>query len=461
MLMTLAYLGSRLNGSDVCTNCEKLNPQVSETVISDIGSWFAGMGLAKKGKIEDGGLLRRSCTIANHAHGKAFELVGTAMYHALFEFGPSIGVSDADKYEILFADPRKGQNIIKVGLMAKYNGELKRYTGSPYQRKPDLVLKGEGSGKRQWVELKSWRYNKKYLNKNGTGLNQSDFPLWDGFSKSLEDEDGGKVALKYTTNAHRQHFLDFVAARDELTDDYWLKEKNGAYFQNKPSSYRTWLQIWKPGKREWRELIKDTNGKYKLEKAVTTINVATPWIGKDKLVTTTSKEFRALQKFLTAAPKGMNINAFKNSVGYPLKEHESKYTNKQVASDLAGLSGSTVVPFNVPTFLALEVGNSTGKELMKKLFEEFGNDDFSELQKAIADGNFTEEQIDELRENLTNKMIELLGPWKYLAVDIPLLSDLENAVFDAFTGEEVEELRQMAANIELPEDYFENACEAP
>lgn len=158
---------------------------------------------------------------------------------------------------------------------------------------------------------------------------------------------------------------------------------------------------------------------------------------------------------------GGGVNAFKNSVGYPLKEHESKYTNKQVANDLVGLSDSTVVPFNVPTFLALEVGNSTGKELMKKLFEEFGNDDFSELQKAIADGNFTEEQIDELRENLTNKMIELLGPWKYLAVDIPLLSDLENAVFDAFTGEEVEELRQMAANIELPEDYFENACEAP
>jgi len=50
---------------------------------------------------------------------------------------------------------------------------------------------------------------------------------------------------------------------------------------------------------------------------------------------------------------------------------------------------------------------------------------------------------------------------KVLAMDIPLLSDIKNALFDMFTGDEIEELRKYAAELELPEDYFENACEAP
>ncbi len=66
-----------------------------------------------------------------------------------------------------------------------------------------------------------------------------------------------------------------------------------------------------------------------------------------------------------------------------------------------------------------------------------------------------------LQEEITDQILEIMGPYKYLAMYIPLLSDLENAVVDLFTGDEIEELRQYAAEFELPEDYFEEQCEAP
>lgn len=46
-----------------------------------------------------------------------------------------------------------------------------------------------------------------------------------------------------------------------------------------------------------------------------------------------------------------------------------------------------------------------------------------------------------------------------LAVDIPFLSDIENAVADWALGEEVEALREAAANMKLDESLFENVCE--
>ena len=58
-------------------------------------------------------------------------------------------------------------------------------------------------------------------------------------------------------------------------------------------------------------------------------------------------------------------------------------------------------------------------------------------------------------------MLELMGPFKYLAMDIWLLSDVENAVVDLFLPEEIDQIRDFAANLELPEDYFEVQCETP
>lgn len=55
----------------------------------------------------------------------------------------------------------------------------------------------------------------------------------------------------------------------------------------------------------------------------------------------------------------------------------------------------------------------------------------------------------------------MLGPLQYLLFDIPLISDLEDALGDAVSGEEFEAAREKAANYELDEDIFETLCEAP
>jgi hypothetical protein len=52
-----------------------LEDQVAETAELDMGIWFAGIGLSKKGKMDDTDVLRKICTISNQAHGKAFELL--------------------------------------------------------------------------------------------------------------------------------------------------------------------------------------------------------------------------------------------------------------------------------------------------------------------------------------------------------------------------------------------------
>jgi len=65
-----------------------------------------------------------------------------------------------------------------------------------------------------------------------------------------------------------------------------------------------------------------------------------------------------------------------------------------------------------------------------------------------------------MREEITETMEEILGPLSLLLVDIPLLSDLENAAADLILGDEVEALRESAANMELNESLFENVCEA-
>src|SRR5690606_5917384 len=108
-------------------NCKPLNDQVSETVIQDIATWMAGLGLAKNGAIAEEDIDRKTCTVSNNAHGKAFELLGTAAYHALFEFGSSLGSPNSAQYEILLSDPREGNGIIKVGLMSKQGSDYKHY----------------------------------------------------------------------------------------------------------------------------------------------------------------------------------------------------------------------------------------------------------------------------------------------------------------------------------------------
>src|SRR5690606_2325835 len=256
-----------------------------------------GLRLAKNGAIAEEDIDRKTCTVSNNAHGKAFELLGTAAYHALFEFGSSLGLPNAAQYEILLSDPRKGDDIIEVALMSKHGNNYKHYDNSPHQRKPDLVLTGNGVGERYWVELKSWRYNSAYL--RGDSLNQSRFPFWNGYAKATTDNKG-RSTTRYTTNAHRQHFLDYVATRDSLLTEYWAEGERNEF---KPAKNRTWFQIWEPGIREWRQ-IKKEGDRYVLGDRKETINVATPWITPSQVsggvVRSTTPQFRALQKYLTS-----------------------------------------------------------------------------------------------------------------------------------------------------------------
>ncbi|WP_157619272.1 hypothetical protein [Psychromonas aquimarina] len=473
ILTAIAYLGTRLDDTDFCTDCKKLNEQVSETVSEDIASWFAGLALANKGKMAEGGLLRKHCTISNHAHGKAFEVVGVAAYHALFEFGGEVGLKKPEQYKILLADPREGKNRIFVELKHNVNGKIKTYENGRSLRKPDLVLEGAGEYNRTWIELKSWRYSnttnkgKAFLNSKNT-LNQSIFPLWDGKKRYAKEKTVLKeaVPLPYTTLAHRQHFLDYTASQNALMD-YWENDEHEDTFGKfKPKQHKTWIQVWRPGVRSWRPL-KKKNGKYtidKNDKNMHHINVATPWLDESDylkgVVKTTTPQFRALQKYLASLPTKISNSAYKQSIGESKSAHDSKYRDKQISSNFAELQRSNIVPFNLSTFFALHLGDGAGAKIEELLYNEFGGQ-YAEIQKAIKEGSLTEEQLEKLREKLFDEVMAILGPLEYLLFDIPLISDIEDFFGDWIMGDELDSLRQAAAELELDPDYFENACEDP
>ena len=446
ILPAIAYLTSRFDDASnaLCgSNCKRLEPQVSDTVKEDIAAWFISMGLARKGEIADERQVSKSCSIAYLNHGKGFEILGTAMYHALYEFGNLAGVSNPAQYEILLSDPRAGTNRIHVGLMEKKPGSTDLALYNKFLRKPDLVLAGEGEGKRSWIEFKSWLYNPAALQKA---------THWQG-RKSESD-------CQYT-NANRQHFLDFAASQDALLDEYWVPA--GRILEDiKPNKHRTWFQIWKGGAREWRELKKDNNGKYYLNEQPIIRSVSRPWIDSEDIVGTVDANFQKLQKFLAGVSRELKGGMYKTSIGFEKSEHNTEYRDKQVATNFAQLLESNIRPFNIKTFLALELGSQSDELVAKvkaEIYKAIGDGDFARLQKALDDNRLTEAQIEQLRERISDEINTYLGPLQYLLFDIPGLSYLEDKLADAVIGEELEAARKKAVEYELPEDYFENACE--
>ncbi|AJD48640.1 hypothetical protein S7S_11140 [Isoalcanivorax pacificus W11-5] len=443
MLPAVAYLMSRLEMAD-CDSCAKLEPQVSETVQADIAAWFVGMGLAVNGEIEDENERDRKCTITNRTHGKAFEILVTGAYHALYEFGGALGIENPDQYEILYSDPRSGENKIKVAMMKENRrGELVRH-GHPFYRKPDLVLAGEGNQKRYWIEVKSWMYR-----------NPSRFTHWDGRQTR---------GLDFRQAAHRQHFYDFVASRDALREDYWdVEYKNDPDMQIKPARHRLWFQMWKAERRTWRKLKKTPNGRYRLSEETETKNVATPWIDAPSplqpLGATDDRlgRFAELQEFILQRPLNIDAVAFKHSTGMNAEEYR-RYILRQSGQGLAKWRDSTVAPFSLGTFFAIEAGDA-GRDLTKRLMDELGGNDFADLQKALSDGEFSQEQIEEFRVLIGDQIDELLGPLEYLFFEIPLISRAENAAADWVLGEEVEALQEWVADVSLPTWLMENLCE--
>jgi len=130
----------------------------------------------------------------------------------------------------------------------------------------------------------------------------------------------------------------------------------------------------------------------------------------NRLVVGISPQFKSLQRYLTSAPDGMSATAFETSIGYPIKKHDEEYTDRQITSNVLEIKDATIRPFTLGTFFAVEAGDNLGKQVKNKLIEQFGSSDFVEIQKAIDNNTLTKEQIEDLKENLTNRILEIIGP---------------------------------------------------
>jgi len=213
--------------------------------------------------------------------------------------------------------------------------------------------------------------------------------------------------------------------------------------------------------------LKKGGDKYKFATKYTYRNVSRPWISSDSLITDADlgkddKPFQEMQEFLSSVSPDLKSRMYEATIGKEKLKHQENFVEPQVAKDFSELLGSNIRPFNIPTFLALELGDETGeqgKEVLNKLMTEIGGGQFVELQKAINNKEITAEQVEGLRDNLTDEMEKILGPWAALLIDIPLLSTVEDKFADWVVGDEVESIRKALVDYEIPEDYFENLCE--
>jgi len=166
---------------------------------------------------------------------------------------------------------------------------------------------------------------------------------------------------------------------------------------------------------------------------------------------------------LAGVSTNLDAGMYKASIGQEKSEHNSQYRDRQVSTDFAGLLNSNIRPFNVPTFIALELGEASKEKianLKNEIQKSIGDGDFTKLQDAIERDALTKEQVEQMRDLISDEIDELLGPLQYLLFDIPFVSDVEDAIGDMLIGEELEEsIQQAASKIELPSDTFEYSCE--
>jgi len=223
--------------------------------------------------------------------------------------------------------------------------------------------------------------------------------------------------------------------------------------------------MWEKGKRSWRTLIKSGSG-YKFSTNTITRNVATPWISNDGLIKSSElgkdKPFGQLQEFLAGISPDLKTSMYETTLGKEKEDHEKNFVEPQVSGSFSDLLNSDIRPFTPLTFLALELGDESGKkaaDMFKGIMSELGKGPFVELQQAINNKELSVAQVDALRDKLTAEMEALLGPWAWLLVDIPGLSWLENTVADWAVGEQIESARSGLVEMELSSDFFENLCE--
>jgi len=314
------------------------------------------------------------------------------------------------------------------------------------------VLAGNGPQKREWIEFKSWRFNSDNFNRFSNTLSGSRYRVWDGKSNTSNQD--------FRTNGHRQHFLDYMATLDSLQEHYWGQRRAEEFRDLKPIKNKAWIQVWERERqpRTWRALVRNGN-RYTATGRKISRNVAVPWIDASGVITQTSREFQELQRFLTEPPSNVSTSAFEFSTGMTKSEYQNRHQSQQISSSAAEFSRSSVQPFTLLSFLVQEAGGN-GRDLLHMIARDFMNEEFADLTMAIENGDLSPEQLQALRDQITDRILENLGPLEILAIDIPGLSDVENAVTDALLGESTESARKFVAEFMLPENLFENACEA-
>lgn len=416
--------------------------------------------------------LARQCALGGLAFGAGLELVGTPMYDILHQSG-------VDEYKILEADP-KGNNKILVPLMGKYsNGSYYHQNSSPHERRPDLVLAGSGEKERIWVEFKSYA-NFKDLRVRSGKLAES---KWSGIIKSswTSSKSKERISLTKFANAHRQASLDYLATTTGLLSEYW--EKDGVekgFATNKPAESVTWVQVWREetSDKEWRQLFKDIKGKYRFREVTASArkkpdpafigyqNLDGDIIGLNDvgLVTEITPEFRALQRFLGSIPTKFDVENPQSKVEDPDgREISTGLTPKQYYNTVKIESQSTenasdvkVRPFTVANFFSIASGKIGKDKIFDELEKKFGNSDVFKLFEDIQKENLSPAEILEMRERIQDEMLKVLGPLGII-VDIndyiPTIPTkwVEDKIGDYLLGDNIEELRQYAAEYELPD----------
>ena len=95
-----------------------------------------------------------------------------------------------------------------------------------------------------------------------------------------------------------------------------------------------------------------------------------------------------------------------------------------------------------------------GKDkIFDELKKKFGNSDVFELFEEVQKENLSPEEILEMREKIQDEMLKILGPLGII-IDINDYIPtkwIEDRIGDYLLGDNIEELRQYAAQYELPD----------
>lgn len=311
---------------------------------------------------------------------------------------------------------------------------IKDANGIPLQ--PDLILAGQGEGKRIWVDAKSHAYTSSYSDATRK---------WNPIESRKNSK---KVSL------HRQFYLDRFASAQTLDTEFWANAKltklggaetGEAALPYRPATIKWWYQVWDD--QEKREYHPPRNKGDTTKPTPIPVPLHTSWLKPSELVKLTPR-FEALQKYLTSLPD-THVDVIQLTLGMKdIHAENNTYQGQQV-----GKNNRDIAPFTLPFALA-QVAGSTAKEkaidaMMAKLVPE-------KYRKWITKENLTEEDIKAMRAELEKEVDRVFGVF----ADAVNAADrftpewwkrIEDKAGDYIDGAVGDDLLEKLGNIELPE----------